>query len=372
MREQICRAQRWVVKVGSSLVTNEGLGLDLAAIETWASQLVALREQGVQIVLVSSGAVAEGVVRLGFAARPTQVHLQQAAAAVGQMGLVQAYESSFDRFDVRAAQILLTHEDLADRTRYLNARSTLSTLLELGVVPVVNENDTVATAELCLGDNDTLAGLVANLVNADAMLLLTDQDGLYSADPRSDAGAKLIGQGSAVDPALMAMAGGGGSLGRGGMRTKLSAARLAARSGTNTVIANGRETDILLRLRAGVELGTFLEADCEPVAARKQWIASQLSTQGELTLDAGAAKVLRESGSSLLAVGIVAVSGQFNRGDVVLCRDSDGVEVARGLVNYAAGEVDSLKGLASDNILEVLGYDGDDEIVHRDNLILAE
>ena len=372
MRKQISRAQRWVVKVGSSLVTNEGLGLDLAAIETWASQLVALRTQGVQIVLVSSGAVAEGVVRLGFAERPTQVHLQQAAAAVGQMGLVQAYESCFDRFDVRAAQILLTHEDLADRTRYLNARSTLSTLLELGVVPVVNENDTVATAELCLGDNDTLAGLVANLVNADAMVLLTDQDGLYSADPRSDASAELIGLGSAVDPALMAMAGGGGSLGRGGMRTKLSAARLAARSGTNTVIANGREAEILLRLHAGEELGTFLAADCEPVAARKQWIASQLTTQGELVLDAGAAKVLRESGRSLLAVGIVAVKGRFNRGDVVLCRDSEGEEVARGLVNYASREVDSLRGLASDKIVEVLGYDGDDEIIHRDNLILVE
>ena len=372
MREQISRAQRWVVKVGSSLVTNEGLGLDLAAIETWASQLVALRAQGVQIVLVSSGAVAEGVVRLGFAERPTQVHLQQAAAAVGQMGLVQAYESCFDRFDVRAAQILLTHEDLADRTRYLNARSTLSTLLELGVVPVVNENDTVATAELCLGDNDTLAGLVANLVNADAMVLLTDQDGLYSADPRSDTSAELIGLGSAVDPALMAMAGGGGSLGRGGMRTKLSAARLAARSGTNTVIANGREAEILLRLHAGEELGTFLAADCEPVAARKQWIASQLTTQGELVLDAGAAKVLRESGRSLLAVGIVAVKGRFNRGDVVLCRDSEGEEVARGLVNYASGEVDNLRGLASDKIVEVLGYDGDDEIIHRDNLILVE
>lgn len=372
MRQKIAHARRWVVKVGSSLVTNNGLGLDLEAIETWAAQLVALRAQGIQVILVSSGAVAEGVARLGLAARPTQVHLQQAAAAVGQMGLVQAYESCFKRFDVRAAQILLTHEDLSDRTRYLNARSTLSTLLDMGVVPVVNENDTVATAELCLGDNDTLASLVANLVNADAMVLLTDQDGLYSADPRANADARLISTGSAVDASLMAMAGGGGSLGRGGMRTKLSAARLAARSGTNTVIANGREREILLRLSRGEELGTLLEADCEPVAARKRWLASQLATQGELTLDAGAVKVLRESGTSLLAVGIVSVSGEFARGEVVVCRDEGGVEIARGLSNYTALEVARLKGLSSALIADTLGYDGEDEIIHRDNLILSE
>ncbi|MDF1766860.1 MAG: glutamate 5-kinase [Gammaproteobacteria bacterium] len=370
MRTRISQAQRWVVKVGSSLVTDNGRGLDLAAIENWAGQLVALRNQGIQVVLVSSGAVAEGVARLGLAQRPKQVHLQQAAAAVGQMGLVQAYESCFNRFDVRAAQILLTHEDLSDRTRYLNARSTLTTLLEMGVVPVVNENDTVATAEICLGDNDTLAALVANLVNADAMVLLTDQDGLYSADPRNDESARLISSGSAVDPALMAMAGGGGSLGRGGMRTKLSAARLAARSGTDTVIANGRHADILLGLSRGEELGTLLEADCEPVAARKQWLASQLSTQGEVVLDAGAVRVLRESGKSLLAVGILRVVGEFSRGEVVVCRDESGVEIARGLVNYAANEVERLRGKSSDRIIELLGYAGDDEIIHRDNLIL--
>ncbi len=372
MRDKIRQAKRWVVKVGSSLVTNNGLGLDLAAIETWAGQLVALREQGIQVILVSSGAVAEGVARLGLTERPSQVHLQQAAAAVGQMGLVQAYESCFGRFGVRAAQILLTHEDLSDRTRYLNARSTLSTLLEMGVVPVVNENDTVATAEICLGDNDTLASLVSNLVNADAMVLLTDQDGLYTADPRANAGAELISTGSAVDASLMAMAGSGGSLGRGGMRTKLSAARLAARSGTNTIIANGRERDVLLRLRGGEEIGTLLEADCEPIAARKRWLASQLSTQGELVLDDGAVRVLKESGKSLLAVGIVEVSGVFNRGEVVVCRDRQGREIARGLINYSAAEVERLKGVSSVKISSMLGYDGEDEIIHRDNLILAE
>jgi glutamate 5-kinase len=372
MRDKIRQAKRWVVKVGSSLVTNDGRGLDLAAIETWAEQLVAMRAQGIQVVLVSSGAVAEGVSRLGLSKRPTQVNLQQAAAAVGQMGLIQAYESCFNRHDVRAAQILLTHEDLSDRTRYLNARSTLTTLLDLGVVPVVNENDTVATAEICLGDNDTLAGLVANLINADAMVLLTDQDGLYSADPRFDKSAQLISVGSALDPSLTAMAGGGGSLGRGGMRTKLSAARLAARSGTNTIIANGREAEILGRLSRGEDLGTLLEADSEPVGARKQWLASQLSTQGEVVLDAGAVRVLKEAGKSLLAVGIVGVAGAFNRGEVIVCLDGEGREVARGLSNYSAAEVERLRGKSSERIVELLGYAGDDEIIHRDNLILSE
>ena len=372
MRDKIRQAKRWVVKVGSSLVTNDGRGLDLAAIETWAEQLVAMRAQGIQVVLVSSGAVAEGVSRLGLSKRPTQVNLQQAAAAVGQMGLIQAYESCFNRHDVRAAQILLTHEDLSDRTRYLNARSTLTTLLDLGVVPVVNENDTVATAEICLGDNDTLAGLVANLIDADAMVLLTDQDGLYSADPRFDKSAQLISVGSALDPSLTAMAGGGGSLGRGGMRTKLSAARLAARSGTNTIIANGREAEILSRLSRGEDLGTLLEADSEPVGARKQWLASQLSTQGEVVLDAGAVRVLKEAGKSLLAVGIVGVAGAFNRGEVIVCLDGEGREVARGLSNYSAAEVERLMGKSSERIVELLGYAGDDEIIHRDNLILSE
>jgi glutamate 5-kinase len=372
MANSIKDSRRWVVKVGSSLVTNDGSGLDTKAISHWASQLVAMREAGIELVLVSSGAVAEGVSRLGLKARPEQVHVQQAAAAVGQMGLVQAYESCFMEHNVHTAQILLSHDDLSDRTRYLNARSTLTTLLEMGVVPVVNENDTVATAELCFGDNDTLAALVANLINADVMVILTDQDGLYDSDPRSNKEAQLVRNGSAGDSSLMAMAGSGSSLGRGGMQTKVSAARLAARSGTSTVIANGREKLVLSRLREGESLGTFLEAGSEPVTARKQWLASQLSLKGSLTVDDGAVAVLKESGKSLLAVGISEVSGNFSRGEVVVCVDSSGKEIARGLVNYSSGEISVLKGKSSENIESLLSYSAEEEVIHRDNLVISD
>ena len=363
--------RRWVIKAGSSLLTDDGLGLNLSLIADWTRQLMELRRRHIQPVLVSSGAVAEGVSRLGLKRRPRQIHLQQAAAAVGQMGLVQAYESCFIKHGVRTAQILLTHDDLSDRTRYLNTRSALATLMELGTVPVVNENDTVATAELCLGDNDTLAALVANLVNAHLLVILTDQDGLHSADPRQDASAALIPQASATDDSLTKMAGTGSALGRGGMRTKLSAARLAARSGTDTVIANGGAADILCRLEAGEALGTRLTADCEPVTARKQWLAAQLGPQGGLVLDAGAVKVLKDSGRSLLAVGIQEVSGEFSRGEVVVCYDTDGREVARGLVNYDAQEVAKLKGQPTSRIEALLGYAGEAEVIHRDNLVLT-
>jgi glutamate 5-kinase len=372
MRDKIKQSKRWVVKVGSSLVTNDGRGLDLAAIEDWAGQLVALQKSGIQLVLVSSGAVAEGVARLGLKSRPKQVQLQQAAAAVGQMGLIQAYESCFMRHGVHAAQILLSHDDLSDRTRYLNARSTLTTLIEMGVVPVVNENDTVATAELCFGDNDTLAALVANLINADVMLILTDQDGLFDADPRSNASAQLVSSASAIDASLGAMAGKGSSLGRGGMQTKISAARLASRSGTTTLIANGREKQVLTRLYQGEEIGSLLYADNEPVTAKKQWLASQLSLKGSLVLDAGAVKVLKDSGRSLLAVGIKSVSGRFARGEVVSCVDEAGVEIARGLVNFDSIEIQKIKGRSSEQIEELLGYAGEEEIIHRDNLILSD
>ena len=371
MRNKINGAKTWVVKVGSSLVTNKGLGLDKIAIEHWALQLVKLQNEGIQLVLVSSGAVAEGVARLELAARPNAIHLQQAAAAVGQMGLVQAYESCFMLHGVHTAQILLSHEDLSHRTRYLNARSTLLTLLEMAVIPVVNENDTVATAELCFGDNDTLAALVANLINADLMIILTDQDGVYSADPRVDRAAKLIKSASASDPQLLKFAGKGTSLGRGGMFTKISAAKLAARSGTNTVIANGKVEEVLLKVARGNPTGTLLEAGSEPMAARKQWLAGQLSLKGSLVIDAGAVKVLRESGKSLLAVGIKKVDGKFSRGDMVACFDESGNEIARGLVNYDMGEVQILMGESSTKISELLGYVGEDEIIHRDNLILS-
>jgi glutamate 5-kinase len=370
MRSELVKAKWLVVKIGSSLVTNNGLGLDRDAIERWATQLVKLQREGRKLVLVSSGAVAEGVSRLQLEKRPREVHLQQAAAAVGQMGLIQAYESHFARHGVHAAQILLTHEDLSNRKRYLNARTTLTTLLDMAVVPVVNENDTVATAELCFGDNDTLAALVANLINADAMIILTDQDGLFDADPRHKKDAELVKQAAAGDASLMAMAGGSSSLGRGGMQTKISAARLAARSGTCTIIANGREPDILLRLLAGEELGTALTPESEPVAAKKRWLAGQLRVSGQLQLDTGAVQVLEQSGRSLLAVGVQKVSGTFERGDVVICADNTGREIARGLVNYSSDEVEKLKGIASNQIESILGYSAEQEIIHRDNLVL--
>ncbi|MFT6095086.1 MAG: glutamate 5-kinase [Pseudohongiellaceae bacterium] len=371
MRTDLQKARRWVIKVGSSLVTNNGLGLDRLAIAGWADQLVALQKAGNQVVLVSSGAVAEGVARLGLKTRPTQIHLQQAAAAVGQMGLVQAYEDCFQRQSVHAAQILLSHEDLSDRTRYLNARSTLSTLLEMGVVPVVNENDTVATAELCFGDNDTLAALVANLINADAMVILTDQEGLFDSDPRSNPSATLIARGSANDMTLQAMAGSGSSIGRGGMLTKVTAARLAARSGTDTVIASGRHEGVITRLAAGEPIGTWLKADSEPVTARKQWLAGQLMVKGTLILDSGAISVLQNSGKSLLAVGITSVAGEFTRGEVVACVDQNNNEIARGLTNYSASEVKLLLGQSSEKIEAILGYGGEEEIIHRDNLVIG-
>lgn len=370
-RQRLRDAKRWVIKVGSSLLTNDGRGLDHGAIARWADEIVALQRGGRQLVLVSSGAVAEGVARLGLKQRPRHIHRQQAAAAVGQMGLVQAYETCFMAHNVHAAQILLSHADLSDRTRYLNARSTLTTLLDMGVVPVVNENDTVATAELCFGDNDTLAALVANLINAEAMVILTDQQGLFESDPRQGQAA-FVSAAAATDPALDAMAGAGSLLGRGGMLTKVSAARLAARSGTDTLIAYGREDRVLSRLSEGEELGTLLYADKEPLAARKQWLAGQLSLRGSLRLDAGAVRVLREAGRSLLAVGIKSASGDFARGDVVACLDETGTEFARGLVNYDREEVDKLLGKSSEQIVEVLGYAGDREIIHRDNLILSD
>jgi glutamate 5-kinase len=323
-------------------------------------------------VLVSSGAVAEGMSRMGWRARPRALHELQAAAAIGQMGLVQAWESCFQRRGRHTAQVLLTHDDLADRRRYLNARSTLRTLVNLGVVPVVNENDAVANEELRLGDNDTLAALVANLIEADLLVLLTDQDGLFDADPRFSPGARLIEEARVDDAALDRMAGGSGSgLGRGGMATKLRAARLAARSGTATVIAPGRVDRPLSRIAATESLGTLLLPTQAPEAARKRWLAGQLAVRGRLTLDEGAVRVVRESGRSLLAVGVRAVSGEFRRGEVVACLDPQGQEVARGLINYGADETRRIMGQPSGRIEQILGYIDEPELIHRDNLVLA-
>lgn len=365
-------ARRWVIKIGSSLITNNGTGLDREAMSQWVRQLVALQQTGIEVVLVSSGAVAEGVARLGLKSRPREVHLQQAAAAVGQMGLIQTYESCFQQYGVHTAQVLLTHDDLSNRRRYLNARSTLSGLVDMRVVPVINENDTVATAELCFGDNDTLGALVANLLGADTLVILTDQQGLHEVDPRTQPDAPLITEAMADDARLLAMAGGSGSLGRGGMLTKITAARLAARSGARTIIANGREADVLIRLANGESIGTRLLPEKQPVAARKQWLAGQLKVKGQLTLDAGAEKVLRESGCSLLPVGVSAVSGHFDRGEVVSCVNEAGQEIARGLVNYNSHEARQLLRQSSRMIEQILGYAGDEEMIHRDNLILAD
>ncbi|WP_018077392.1 glutamate 5-kinase [Thiobacillus denitrificans] len=364
-------ARRIVVKVGSSLVTAEGRGLDHAALSRWAGQIAALTAQGKEVVLVSSGAIAEGIARLGWKKRPKAVNELQAAAAVGQMGLVQAYESIFRTYDLHAAQVLLTHEDLADRARYLNARSTLRTLLGLRVVPIINENDTVATDEIRLGDNDTLGALVTNLIEADCLVILTDQTGLYTADPRRDPQATLVMEAHAGDPELERMAGGAGSsVGTGGMLTKILAARRAARSGAHTVICCGREDQVLLRLAAGEAIGSQLIARQAPLAARRQWLADHLQLRGGVVLDDGAVRALREEGKSLLPVGVRGVTGEFGRGDVVAVVDTDGREVARGLANYSASEARRIAGKPSRAIEAELGYMDEPELIHRDNLVV--
>lgn len=373
MNRQIAKeAKRWVIKIGSALLTNDGAGLDRNAIDSWVQQIAALLADGKEVVLISSGAIAEGIVRLGWKTRPDSIHELQAAAAVGQMGLIQAYESSFKRFDHHTAQILLDHDDMASRQRYLNARGVLQTLMNLGIVPIVNENDTVVTDEIRFGDNDSLAALVANLIDADMLVILTDKDGLYSANPDTDPSATLISQAMATDTSLDALAGGSsGTLGRGGMVTKLQAARLAARSGCNTVIVGGRNANILHAVAAGEEVGTLLSADQKPLAARKQWLAGHLQVKGQLVLDAGAMKVLTEQGRSLLAVGVTRVVGTFTRGELVTCVDTDGVEIARGLVNYNSDEAERIKGQSTESIADILGYREDDELIHRDNLVVS-
>ena len=371
-RKRVGGARRWVIKIGSALITNDGRALAREAISGWVAQMAALRERGTEVVLVSSGAVAEGMRRLGWASRPKAVHELQAAAAVGQMGLVQVWESRFKEHGLHTAQVLLTHDDVARRDRYLNARSALRTLLGLGVVPVINENDTVATDEIRLGDNDTLGAMVANLVEAQLLVILTDQGGLYEADPRTHPGVPLVREGRAGDPALLAMAGGGGSLGRGGMQTKLRAASLAAHSGTATVIAPGRRDGVLLDIAAGEEVGTLLLPSQAAVGARKQWLAGQLRSKGRLHLDEGAARVVRESGRSLLAVGVREVEGRFGRGELVSCIGPDGREVARGLVNYGSDEARRIAGKPSSQIEELLGYVYEPEVIHRDNLVVTD
>ncbi|MEO8152183.1 MAG: glutamate 5-kinase [Rhizobacter sp.] len=372
MTDALKNARRIVVKVGSSLVTNEGRGLDAQAIGTWCRQMAVLALQGREVVMVSSGAVAEGMKRLGWSARPKEIHELQAAAAVGQMGLAQMYETQLRSHGMGSAQVLLTHADLADRERYLNARSTLLTLLRLKVVPVINENDTVVNDEIKFGDNDTLGALVANLIEADALVILTDQRGLYSADPRKDASARFIDEAEAGTPELERMAGGAGSsIGRGGMITKVLAAKRAASSGTSTVIAWGREPDVLIRLAAGESIGTALTASTPKLAARKQWMANHLQFRGAVVIDDGAVAKVRDEGKSLLPIGMIDVHGEFVRGDVIAVLDKAGTEIARGLANYASSEARLIARKPSSEFERLLGFTGEPEMIHRDNLVLA-
>ncbi len=369
-RQCIPDTRRWVVKIGSALLTRDGAGLDIEVLEPWVSALSARRLAGHDLVLVSSGAVAQGMARMGWGRRPRALHELQAAAAIGQMGLIRAWETCFARHGLHTAQILLTRDDLANRERYLNARSTLRTLLSLGVVPVINENDTVATDELRFGDNDTLAALVANLIEAELLVLLTDQDGLFDADPRKRSDACLIAETRVDDHRLDLVAGGSGGLGSGGMVTKVRAARLAARSGCATVIAPGRRADGLAQLARGEPIGTLLTPVQGPQAARKQWLAGHLHVSGRLVLDSGASRALREQGRSLLAIGVKAVRGQFKRGEVVACVDEQGREIARGLVNYDVQDTQRILGQPSSAFIGILGYIDDEELIHRDNLVL--
>ena len=365
------RSKRWVIKFGSAILTNNGAGLDRGAIDGWVEQIAELMNQDIEVVLVSSGAIAEGISRLGWEGRPDSIHELQAAAAVGQMGLIQAYETSFIKFQRHTAQILLDHDDVSNRQRYLNARGALKRLIDLGVVPIVNENDTVATDEIRFGDNDSLAALVANLIDADLLVILTDKDGLYEADPDLNPSAKLVSLASAEDKNLDLLASNSKSIvGSGGMVTKIKAARIASSSGCSTLIASGRKQNILLDIKKGHVLGTLLTAGQKPIAAKKQWLMGQLKAKGKLVLDSGAEAVILKHGRSLLPVGVVEVIGKFNRGDLVSCVNSMGHELARGLVNYSADDVNKIKGQNTDDVLEILGYRQNAEVVHRDNMVV--
>ncbi|MFT2110310.1 glutamate 5-kinase [Marinomonas sp. 2405UD68-3] len=372
IRNKIAQAQRIVVKIGSALLTNDGQGLDIENIGKWVEQIAHLRESGKEVVLVSSGSIAAGMTRLGFTTRPKQVNELQAAAALGQMKLVGLYESHFVRHGLHTAQILLTHDDLSNRRRYLNARSALRTLLSFGVVPIVNENDTVVTDEIRFGDNDTLGALVANLVEADVLIILTDQLGLFDKNPRDHEDAELISHAFASDERLESMASGGaGTLGSGGMLTKVRAAHLAARSGADTLIASGREEDVISRVVSGEIIGTWLQPEYGRMAARKQWLAGHLKSRGDLVLDAGAVKALRSGGKSLLPVGVKDAEGSFSRGDMVRCVDESGVLIARGLINYGVAETLKLLGRPSVEIGSILGYEGESELIHCDDLVVV-
>ena len=370
LRKRLGSAKRWVVKIGSALITKEGVGLNTSEIENWAKQLSLLQAQGIEVVLVASGSVAEGAMRLGWSERPRVLSKLQAAAAVGQMGLVRSWDEIFERFGKQVAQILLTHEDIADRQRYLNARTTLLTLLDLGVLPVVNENDSVATTEISLGDNDTLAGFVTNLVDADLLLILTDQHGIMTADPRIDPSASLISDADIESTLLETVAGDGGTWGRGGMRTKIKAARLAARSGSSTIIANGSQEDVIVQVSEGEQVGTLLYSSQAKLSSRKRWLGGTVRPSGVLVIDDGAYDAIRRSGRSLLPVGVLEVRGEFSRGELVTVETAQGNEVGRGLVNYSSVECLKIRGQPSVRLELLLGFIREPELIHRDNLFV--
>jgi len=373
MQSILKQSRRIVIKVGSSLVTNQGQGLDHTTLTCLAEQIAKLKQAKKEVVLVSSGAIAEGMQRLSWKKRPHALYKLQAAAAVGQMGLIQAYESCFRDYELQTAQLLLTHEDLSNRKRYLNARSTLTTLLSMNVVPIINENDSIATEEIRFGDNDTLAALVTNLIEADVLVILTDQAGLFTADPRIDAQAKLLNEAMVEDPTIELMASNVGSIiGRGGMLTKIIAAKRAARSGAHTIIASGHEANVLVRLAQGEAIGTQLMTKTLKVTARKQWLANHLQTHGKITLDEGAVKALTVEGKSLLPIGVTNTTGNFERGEMVNCIDLEGREIARGLVNYSAMETQKILRCPSSEIESILGYVDELELIHRNNLVLLE
>ena len=370
-RDWVSKKKRWIVKIGSALLTNDGQGLNVELINQYAKQIAQLKSDNIEVLLVSSGSIVAGMTQLGMQTRPSKVNDLQAAAAVGQASLVRHYEQALKPFDINIAQVLLTHADVANRERYLNAKGALLRLIELNVLTVINENDSVSTDEICFGDNDSLAALVANLVSADLLVILTDQNGLYTADPRTDSNVELVKQANSDDESLLKMASGGSIVGRGGMITKLIAAQSAGRSGASTIIANGREDSILQRLYAGEELGTHISASGR-IASKKQWMADQLRLNGTLSLDTGAIKVLQSEGKSLLPVGVTNVIGDFSRGELIKCVDQDNNEVARGLINYNSQEVNKIMGKNSRHIAEILGYGGEDELIHRDNLVLRK
>jgi len=372
-RSDLKQTKRWVVKIGSALLTDDGQGLNIEGLSSWVSQIVELKKQGVEVVIVSSGSVAEGMKRLGWSARPHLLNELQAAASVGQMGLIQAYESQFAKYDIHTAQILMTHDDLSNRKRYLNVKSAIETLLEYGVVPIINENDAVVTDEIRFGDNDTLGALTANLISADVLVILTDQTGLYNDNPRENPNAELISEAQVSRKDIEAMASPeGGALGKGGMYTKVMAAKRAARSGSATLIASGREEGVLPKLFNGESKGTLLVPDLEPLTARQQWLAGHLQAKGTLVLDDGAVQMLRTSGKSLLPIGVKSLRGEFQRGEMVVCYDLEGHTVARGLINYSSAEVEKIKGQPSNRIESILGFIEDESLIHRDNLVLCE